>query len=71
MWVSAFFGMSTIYAEATLAQNFKTEINGEVTGGPVYYIKAAFKGTLGKVLAGLFAIFIVLALGFIGQHGSG
>ena len=67
MWVSAFFGMSTIYAEATLAQNFKTEINGEVTSGPVYYIKAAFKGTLGKVLAGLFAIFIVLALGFMGN----
>ena len=67
MWVSAFFGMSTIYAEATLAQNFNTEINGEVTGGPVYYIKAAFKGTLGKVLAGLFAIFIVLALGFMGN----
>lgn len=59
--------MSTIYAEATLAQNFKTEVNGEVTGGPVYYIKAAFKGTLGKVLAGLFAIFIVLALGFMGN----
>ena len=67
MWVSAFFGMSTIYAEATLAQNFKTEVNGEVSGGPVYYIKAAFKGTLGKVLAGLFAIFIVLALGFMGN----
>ena len=67
MWVSAFFGMSTIYAEATLAQNFKTEVNGEVTGGPVYYIKEAFKGTLGKVLAGLFAIFIVLALGFMGN----
>ena len=67
MWVSAFFGMSTIYAEATLAQNFKTEVNGEVTGGPVYYIKAAFKVTLGKVLAGLFAIFIVLALGFMGN----
>ena len=67
MWVSAFFGMSTIYAEATLAQNFKTEVNGEVTGGPVYYIKAAFKGSLGKVLAGLFAIFIVLALGFMGN----
>ena len=67
MWVSAFFGMSTIYAEASLAQNFKTEVNGEVTGGPVYYIKAAFKGTLGKVLAGLFAIFIVLALGFMGN----
>ncbi|MEG0369487.1 MAG: sodium:alanine symporter family protein [Hungatella sp.] len=67
MWMSAFFGMATIYAEATLAQNFKTEVNGEVTGGPVYYIKAAFKGTFGKVLAALFAVFIVLALGFMGN----
>lgn len=67
MWISAFFGMATIYAEATLAQNFRTEVNGEVTGGPVYYIKAAFKGNFGKVLAGLFAIFIVLALGFMGN----
>ncbi len=67
MWVSAFFGMATIYAEAVLAQTYKTTANGEVTGGPVYYIKAAFKGTFGKVLAGLFAIFIVLALGFMGN----
>ena len=67
MWVSAFFGMATIYAEAVLAQTYKTEVNGEVTGGPVYYIKAAFKGTFGKVLATLFAAFIVLALGFMGN----
>ena len=67
MWISAFFGMATIYAEAVLAQTYKTEVNGEVTGGPVYYIKAAFKGTFGKVLAALFAVFIVLALGFMGN----
>ena len=67
MWVSAFFGMATIYSEAVLAQTYKTEVNGEVTGGPVYYIKAAFKGTFGKVLASLFAVFIVLALGFMGN----
>ena len=52
MWVSAFFGMATIYAEATLAQTYKTTTkDGEVTGGPVYYIRQAFKGTFGKVLA--------------------
>lgn len=67
MWVSAFFGMATIYAEAVLAQTYRTEVNGEVTGGPVYYIKAAFKGRFGKILAGLFAVFIVLALGFMGN----
>ena len=43
MWISAFLGMATIYGEAVLAQTYKTEVNGEVTGGPVYYIKAAFK----------------------------
>ena len=67
MWVIAFFGMATIYAEATLAQ--KTRIvdpNGTVRGGPVYYITTAFKGGFGKFLAGFFAVAIVLALGFMG-----
>ncbi len=66
MWLSAFFGMATIYAEATLAQKYKQNIDGEITGGPVYYIKQAFKGKFGKILACLFAIFIILALGFMG-----
>ena len=65
MWISAIFGMATIFVEASLAQKYKT--TGEVTGGPVYYIRAAYKGTLGKVLAGAFAILIILALGFFGN----
>lgn len=67
MWIIAFFGMATIYAEAVLAQ--KTRIkneDGEVLGGPVYYIKTAFKGKFGSFLAGFFAIAIILALGFMG-----
>ena len=67
MWVIAFFGMATIYAEAVLAQ--KTRIKGEdgqIKGGPVYYITTAFKGGFGKFLAGFFAIAIILALGFFG-----
>lgn len=67
MWVSAFFGMATIYAEATLAQKYKVTEDGEVTGGPVYYIRQAFQGTFGRVLAVLFAVFIILALGFMGN----
>lgn len=67
MWVAAFFGMATIYAEAMMAQKYKTTIEGQVTGGPVYYIRAAFKGTLGKVLAALFAVLIILALGLTGS----
>ena len=45
MWLSAFFGMSTIYGEAVLAQKYKTtDDNGHVTGGPIYYIRARFTG---------------------------
>ena len=68
MWVSACLGMATIFAEATLAQRFKVVgKDGEVTGGPVYYIREAFKGGVGKFLALLFAIFIIFALGFMGN----
>ncbi|AUN14677.1 sodium:alanine symporter family protein [[Clostridium] sordellii] len=68
MWVSAFFGMATIYAEATMAQKYKKIGDDKsVTGGPVYYIEAAFKGKFGKFLAGSFAVFIILALGFMGN----
>ena len=68
MWIAAFLGMATIYAEAIMAQKYKqVGDDGEVTGGPVYYIRAAFSGTFGKVLAGTFAVLITLALGFMGN----
>ena len=68
MWVSAFFGMATIYGEAVLAQKYKTVgEDGAVSGGPIYYIKAAFKGKLGTFMAGFFAVAIILALGFMGN----
>ena len=67
MWVIAFFGMATIYAEAVLAQKTRVvQEDGTVLGGPVYYIRTAFKGTFGKILAGFFAVAITLALGFMG-----
>ena len=68
MWISAFLGMSTIFAEAVMAQKFKqVGDDGTVTGGPVYYIRGAFKGTFGKVLAAIFAVLIIFALGFMGN----
>lgn len=68
MWVSAFFGMATIYGEAVLAQKFKAkDRDGEVTGGPIYYIRARFTGRFGKFLAGFFALAIIFALGFTGN----
>ncbi len=67
MWVIAFFGMATIYAEAVLAQKTKkVNDDGTVSGGPVYYIRHAFKGNFGKFLAGFFSVAAVLCLGFIG-----
>lgn len=68
MWISAFLGMATIFSEACMAQKYKqVGDDGTVTGGPVYYIKAAFSGVLGKILAGVFAVLIVFALGFMGN----
>ena len=67
MWVIAFLGMATIYAEATMAQETRiTDANGNIQGGPVYYIKKAFPNGLGKGLAGFFALAIILALGCFG-----
>ena len=67
VWVSAFLGMATIYAEAVLAQKYKTTVDGHVTGGPIYYIRAAFRGRFGRFLAGFFSLAIILALGFMGN----
>ena len=67
MWIIAFFGMATIYAEAVLAQETRVvHADGSVEGGPVYYIKRAARGKFGSFLAGFFAVAITLALGFIG-----
>ena len=67
MWIIAFFGMATIYSEATLAiMTRKKGTDGSIKGGPVYYIRTAFAGGFGRFLAGFFAVAITLALGFFG-----
>ena len=68
MWVIAFFGMATIYAEATLAlKTRKVDQDGTIHGGPVYYITTAFTGGFGKFLSTFFAVATILALGFMGS----
>ena len=68
MWLSAFFGMATIYSEAVLSQIFKQKKDGEMTGGPAYYIQTLFNGgKAAKFLAGFFAVSCILALGFMGN----
>lgn len=69
MWVSSFFGMGTIFVEAVLAQKYRGKVDGDIVGGPAYYISEGMKKTGGfaKALAGFFAISIILALGFMGN----
>ena len=68
MWIIAFLGMATIYAEAVLAQETGVvNANGEILGGPVYYIRRAYQNGFGKVLAVFFSIASILALGFMGS----
>ncbi|MEM5552668.1 alanine:cation symporter family protein [Pseudoalteromonas sp. NEC-BIFX-2020_002] len=60
MWVVAFLGASTAFAESTLGQIYKTEEDGQYRGGPAYY----FDRCLGqKWLAILFAISAIIACG--------
>ena len=64
MWVSAIFGMATNFGEAVLAQKYAEKVGDEVTGGPAYYIS---KGVKSKTLAAIFAVLIIIALGFVGN----
>lgn len=67
MWIIAFFGMATIYAEAVLAQETRIVAkDGSVQGGPAFYIKKAFPNKFGDFLSVFFAIAVILALGFMG-----
>ena len=55
MWVSAFFGMATKYAEGLLAIRYRQkDENGEIAGGPMYYLE---KGLHSPFLAKIFAFF--------------
>lgn len=68
MWLSAFFGMATIYAEAILGQIYKTKVRGAITGGPAYYIQAIFQRSfLSRMMACFFSLSCIFALGFMGN----
>lgn len=61
MWVIAVFGIATKYAEAVLAVHFReTDENGDHVGGPMYYIRNGL-GSRWNWMAGLFALFGMLA----------
>lgn len=57
MWISAFFGMATKYSEGLLAIRYRIkDENGEIAGGPMYYLENGLKS---KLLAKIFAFFAV------------
>lgn len=69
MWISALFGLTSKFSECMLAIKYR-EINakGEISGGPMYTMKKAFKHKkFGSFLGWLFAIFAVIASFGIGN----
>ncbi|MCI6609608.1 MAG: alanine:cation symporter family protein [Ezakiella sp.] len=68
MWISGILGMSTIFGEAVLAQTYREEKDGAIYGGPSYYLTNGLKHKkLGKILAVMFSVFIIIALGLVGN----
>jgi len=63
MLISAFFGMATIFSEAVLAQKYRESKDGELVGGPAYYIKNGLKS---KGLAMTFAVVGIFTMGIVG-----
>ena len=75
MWIAAFFGMATKYAEGVLAIKYRTnDANGQVSGGPMYYIEKGLSDKLkgfAKFLAVFFAVSgILVALLGIGTFSQ-
>ena len=69
MWISALFGLTSKFSECMLAIKYR-EVNakGEISGGPMYTMKKAFKHKkFGSFLGWLFAIFAVIASFGIGN----
>lgn len=69
MWISACFGLTSKFAECMLAIKYRmVNENGEMSGGPMYTMKHAFKNKkFGNFMGFLFALFTVLASFGIGN----
>lgn len=61
MWLIAFFGAGSAFVEATLAQIYKEDHNGQLRGGPAYYIE---KGLHSRFFGCFFAVLAAVACGF-------
>jgi AGCS family alanine or glycine:cation symporter len=71
MWIAAFFGMATKYAEAILAIKYRqTDKAGGMCGGPMYYLEKGLKAKWLGVLFAIFAIGSSFGLGSMVQSNS-
>lgn len=62
MWIIAFFGAGSAFVEATLAQIYKEDHNGQFRGGPAYYIE---NGLRSPFFGALFAVIAAIAFGVL------
>lgn len=68
MWITALFGMATKYSEAVLGVRYRVQdAEGEMAGGPMYYLTRGLGGVTGRVLGLLFAVFAAIAAFGIGN----
>lgn len=66
MWITAFLGAGSAFAESTLGQLYKEEHDGEYRGGPAYYIeKGLGNTTFSKIYGIVFAVVTVIAVGIL------
>lgn len=66
MWIAAFLGAGSAFAESTLGQLYKEDYEGEYRGGPAYYIEKGFGNTLFSKIYGItFAIVTLIAIGIL------
>ena len=72
MWLSAILGMSTIFAEAVLAQKYRVVSHGKYIGGPAFYITHGLTPKIGRgaarFLSGFFSIALDYRAGFHRQR---
>ncbi|PPA68856.1 alanine/glycine:cation symporter family protein [Jeotgalibacillus proteolyticus] len=71
MWISAIFGMATKYAEAVLAVKYRVQDeDGEMSGGPMYYLERGLKQKWLGVLFALFGAVAAFGIGNMVQSNS-
>lgn len=70
MWVSAFFGMATKYAEIVLAIKYRVKTKDGYLGGAMYYLEKAFKGRWVAITFAVICIFASFGMGNMVQSNA-